>query len=994
MAQFKSYASPQGFNPIKVPDETGKYRQQGQNYMRAMQRAMDFDIQNRNRYATAMQNAQRIEAGNRELIFKLDQQNRERVQNQIQGNYQQTIRDAERQGAQELKTLESLASFSNTAFEAVNTFYQKREEGIKLGVHQAIYATGVDLKGLQEIYKLDKNLTDQSLNENQFIKGLLDSGASIQDIRYLMKHSNAKYWNESIALAQNIGAGFSTYSTENWDTKYKYGEEELSLSEAMSTNRPEVVEFILGNQRSTYFSESESGALNINPKVAAVHIHPAIKAYENQVMTAANAASRKFIDGQVEENLVRGMQQTLDRGGIEAALLNIQEAPAGAQRAARKALLYKVLGSMSMDPNRWENGQEMLQRLMGLPMTLDDGTETTFGEFNKNDPKLLELMQSFKEARRGALQDYNLTQAEEKARYHAAEVDLAQMLRDNPGGFSNEDIQGARLRLRELFPELPGEATTILDALEKNESTNALYEQSITETLDKLQDSGQLTEERLNQMGVPGRIADKYRAAARRVSADRAANNDFKPQLESLTILAQSPPQVAAKVIGGKPHRTVPLMEQKLHNEFYRKYQELSAAGDPNAAEAARSFVENKFLAQIKNPKFFDSEGGYVEFSRMIPPSTASTARMNWVQGRITDLGVKALDSNGAIFTISELNAIEQNASKPNFKMDPMAVYIGRQTGVDPFTVINRQRVAAGLPIMQLPESTMRFNAQASPELKRKLSAYRTPEISTRAMISTRQFDETRIPNGYAPMVVAAAKKYGVAPNYIAALIEIESSWDPNAGSKVGAIGLMQIHPPDHPQYKGGNDPQANIDYGTSYYTQLLKKYGDPVKAVGAYNAGPGRFDEYLTQGRPLPEETIKHMAKFSIALAKYGDVSQLRSTTTMRNTFAVRQYVSGDPAIQGMNTGSVIYDPVGHGGQAYHNHYEFATKQQAMEAKKLYESKGYRVTSYIRPGDPGAHGKGYAIDVAPPTNLPYDREAEAEWSAKANAVIGFNPLQ
>ena len=64
------------------------------------------------------------------------------------------------------------------------------------------------------------------------------------------------------------------------------------------------------------------------------------------------------------------------------------------------------------------------------------------------------------------------------------------------------------------------------------------------------------------------------------------------------------------------------------------------------------------------------------------------------------------------------------------------------------------------------------------------------------------------------------------------------------------------------------------------------------------------------------------------------------------------------------------------------------------FRSKKLYESKGYRVTSYIRPGDPGAHGKGFAIDVAPPLDLPYDREAERKWSAEANAVIGYNPLQ
>jgi hypothetical protein len=364
------------------------------------------------------------------------------------------------------------------------------------------------------------------------------------------------------------------------------------------------------------------------------------------------------------------------------------------------------------------------------------------------------------------------------------------------------------------------------------------------------------------------------------------------------------------------------------------------------------------------------------------------------VQGSISRLGVKALDANGAIFTISELNEIQKGMAKPGFKMDPMAEYVGMQMGIDPLAVINRQRIAAGMDELKLPESVTSFSTTVNPKLKKLLDSYRTSQISTRAMISTQQFNPGLVPKGYGGMVVSASQKAGVAPNYIAALAEVESTWDPAAVSPTGALGLMQIQRQWHPNYNGGTNPQANLDYGASYYKQLLDKYGDPVKAAGAYNSGPNRFDEYLTKGRPLPQETVDHMKKFSKVLAKYGDPTQLRSTTTMRNSFAVKQYVSGDPSIQGMNTGSVIYDPVGHGGQAYHNHYEFTTKEQALAAKKLYESKGYRVTSYMRPGDPGAHGKGYAIDVAPPLDLPYDREAERKWSAEANAVIGYDPLQ
>ena len=106
-----------------------------------------------------------------------------------------------------------------------------------------------------------------------------------------------------------------------------------------------------------------------------------------------------------------------------------------------------------------------------------------------------------------------------------------------------------------------------------------------------------------------------------------------------------------------------------------------------------------------------------------------------------------------------------------------------------------------------------------------------------------------------------------------------------------------------------------------------------------------------------------------------------------------VVQYVSGDPAIRGVNTGRIVYDERGHGGANYHNHYEFETPQQALQAVAKFKAAGFRVTSVYRPGDPGAHGAKVGVDVAPPLDLPNTDEAEREWSARANAVIGFDPL-
>ena len=134
---------------------------------------------------------------------------------------------------------------------------------------------------------------------------------------------------------------------------------------------------------------------------------------------------------------------------------------------------------------------------------------------------------------------------------------------------------------------------------------------------------------------------------------------------------------------------------------------------------------------------------------------------------------------------------------------------------------------------------------------------------------------------------------------------------------------------------------------------------------------------------------------------ANIGDNKSAATAPMRTSMFKVVQYVSGDPAIRGKSTadGRIVYDngdgPRGHGGRNYHNHYEFETPQQAAAAKLAFEQAGFRVTSYLRPNDTGsAHSRGVAIDVAPPTTLPYTDEAEAAWSAAANAIIGFTPFE
>ena len=134
------------------------------------------------------------------------------------------------------------------------------------------------------------------------------------------------------------------------------------------------------------------------------------------------------------------------------------------------------------------------------------------------------------------------------------------------------------------------------------------------------------------------------------------------------------------------------------------------------------------------------------------------------------------------------------------------------------------------------------------------------------------------------------------------------------------------------------------------------------------------------------------------ISRANVGDQNRGREFP-VRPAFqpTVLQYVSGDPAIKDIERkprGRIVYDAIGHGGDDYHNHYQFETVEDARRAIEAFQAAGYNVTSWWRPEDTdSAHSLGLAIDVAPPLNLPRTPEAEARWSAEANAVIGFDPL-
>lgn len=113
------------------------------------------------------------------------------------------------------------------------------------------------------------------------------------------------------------------------------------------------------------------------------------------------------------------------------------------------------------------------------------------------------------------------------------------------------------------------------------------------------------------------------------------------------------------------------------------------------------------------------------------------------------------------------------------------------------------------------------------------------------------------------PIIVQVASRYEVDPALIKAIIMAESSYNPQAISKKGAQGLMQLMPRTA-RAMGVEDsfnPEHNINGGVRYFKKLLKQFnGDVELALAAYNAGSRRVRQY--QGVPPIKATRYYINK------------------------------------------------------------------------------------------------------------------------------------
>jgi soluble lytic murein transglycosylase-like protein len=263
--------------------------------------------------------------------------------------------------------------------------------------------------------------------------------------------------------------------------------------------------------------------------------------------------------------------------------------------------------------------------------------------------------------------------------------------------------------------------------------------------------------------------------------------------------------------------------------------------------------------------------------------ASSDTGMVYWSNTEHRWKPVPAMNSNSmraAQSAAAEVRRLIRRAAKSDshFAADGNALKLATEQ------VQNQPVTEAKLAPTTQPNQTVARVTQPEPKQSQKRVVGKAIAVHGAAKTQVASLQVPQSATWISDIVEKAALRHSVDPNLVRAIVQVESNFNPQAVSRKGAIGLMQLMPRTAKSLNVSNpyDPAQNVDAGVRHFKELLDSYGGNLElSLAAYNAGVSAV--HKSGGVPHYSETRNYVKKIT---GIYG------SNTT-------RLYANGHPPLE-----------------------------------------------------------------------------------------------
>lgn len=978
---FRSYAEQGRYVDRRLPTaEVDKILKRGADTIAAIDAVRRQDIANREAYLQNMRQNAQIEAQNRETNFKFEADNRQRIIEQERRNAETQARSAQIVGDHQEKIYSSLSGFSTTAtklYEGIRK--QKLEDEYNAEFNKAMLE-GIDpnkqIQAVNDQYQ--SRMAGAAINTQADVARQLGADEfAVESIRGLNKNQRTARLH-----AYSIMAG------EQW---YGYAMEQLAT-----------------NKTDTYKVVNDKGeVVEITPSQAST------SSLQDQILRqmAPNYLKRYGLHGLNLPFLADSIQNI--RKGSNIILAETRKGELKAAKENRMAMAKDSLFDLRT-PQAWHEAYETIRHDLGDQGAREELLKMAFtarnenGDFQFTDTEIDDILNSsFIHQPGQSIRDlYSneigpLRELRQKAEIERHQTDESQRQIQNDQWtestreYINNNLESITEKQFDQLAETAvrngnTKAASMIADLRSfsNEAKNdKLYKELWTER---------------QAMGLPisrqevaaAKISTKMKAEYMRIASQSEANAVPKQTMETASkFIEQRLRERVDIAIGGKVDATFFRAKSFAESQYRRDFMaEMMRSNDPSKADQyalqrfQQVFGNNPKSGQYSIATTEKGAGGqtllkpaFANFKvNPTAPKVPETYRiLNTLKNDRT-----AIDTQELIPRAQLERAINQAKANQQVTIPPLAQYIADQTGgkFSVLDVINRQLNAQKLDQIPL-QAYERAQASIDPEFQRLVNYRPSMARTDRALLSSGQ---PAVYQSHRPLdsTVGALVTKGLNRDQaitMAAIMMAESGGRPDAlnnNPRTGDLsyGLFQINmignlgPSRMRQfglrsYEDLKEPNRNIDVAV----QILKSSG--LSAWGAYTNGS--YKQYLPAARAAFDR---------MTTAPGGNV--WRSPGYMNPD--VVEYITGDRTHPSYRAD--------HGGWNKHEHIGFRSRAALEKAKADLVARGYRISSERggRHAKNSLHYQGLAIDVAPPMNLPWDKESERRWSDGVRRIVGI----